>query len=193
MNEKEALSVIEQMIATARQDVKDNGFFFMLWGWLVLAGALTNYVMLVWMHSPYASLVWAILMPLGGIISFIAGMRERKEREKRVNTYLDEMMKYIVRAFVVSLFIVCVMLPFNNQNWQVFFPVLMVLYGYALYIFGGVLRFRLLNIGGMINWLLASIAFFVTYDIQLLLLALAVLCGYIIPGHTLNSRFRKDV
>jgi hypothetical protein len=47
-------------------------------------------------------------------------------------------------------------------------------------------------IGGCINWALSLLAMYTPYHQQLLLLALAVLLGYIIPGHMLKANFRKN-
>ena len=69
----------------------------------------------------------------------------------------------------------------------------MMVYGCWLYISGGALRFKPLMIGGVINWLLAAASFFVDFKMQLLLLATAVLLGYIIPGYMLKSRYQKSL
>jgi hypothetical protein len=194
MNEKQALQLIEQMIGSAKREVKDNGFFFLLWGWLVFAGALIDFALLKNIYPEWQSkhaLVWAILMPLGGIVTFIAGRREAS-KPVRVKTYIDELMNYVVKAFVISLVIVCFLMP-ATSNWPSFFPVLIILYAVWLYISGGALRFKPLIYGGLANWLFAFAAFFVSYDIQLLLLAAAVLIGYIVPGHLLQRNYNKDV
>ena len=72
------------------------------------------------------------------------------------------------------------------------YPMVMLVYGIWLFISGGALRFRPLIIGGMLNWALAIVAFFYTFDIQLIILAIAVLGGYIIPGHMLKARHNKN-
>jgi len=46
-------------------------------------------------------------------------------------------------------------------------------------------------IGGIINWALAVIGFYVGFETQLLLLAAAVMFGYIVPGYMLRSRYNK--
>jgi hypothetical protein len=191
MNEKEALLLIEDMISRTREDVKDNGFYYMLWGWLVFVAALIDYVLMVFMNNPDHAVVWGIMMPSGGVISFIAGMREAKQI--RVKTYLDESVRVLVTAFVVSLVIVCIIMPMNSNTWKAFFPTLMVIYAFGIYMFGGMLRYKPLQYGAFANWALAVAGFFSSYDIQLLLLALAVACGFIIPGHLLNRRFNRNV
>jgi hypothetical protein len=129
-------------------------------------------------------------MPLGGVITIFKSLRERNNRPP-VKTYIDELMRYAVRAFAISLFIICGIMPMS-QNWSAFYPVLLTLYAIWLYIAGGALRFKPLIRGGYANWLLAIIAFFVGYDIQLLLLATAVLVGFIVPGHQLKNTFDKQ-
>lgn len=193
MNEKDAFLIIEKMIQSAKREVKDNGFYFMFWGWLVFIAALIDYSLLMGLIpslKEFHAVTWAILMPAGGIVTAIKSSRDRKH-ESKVKTYIDELLSYAVRAFAISLFIVCGIMPMS-ENWSAFYPVLMIVYAIWLYIAGGALRFKPLIWGGYANWGLAIIAFFVQYDMQLLLLAMAVLVGYIIPGHQLKSNFDKQ-
>jgi hypothetical protein len=193
MNEKDAFHVIEQMIASAKREVKDNGFYFMFWGWLVFIAALIDYALLkglIESLTPYHAVTWAILMPAGGVVTAIKSINDRKH-ESKVKTYVDELLSYVVRAFVISLFIICLLMPMS-ENWSAFYPVLLIVYAIWLYIAGGALRFKPLIWGGYANWVLAIASFFVQYDIQLLFLACAVMVGYIIPGHRLKANYDKQ-
>jgi hypothetical protein len=190
MDENKALEIIEQMISSAKREIRDNGFYHMMWGYFVFVSALVDYFLLMMEHENHA-LVWAIMMPLGGIISIIKGKMEK--RGQRVITYVDEVLKYLGTAFVISLLIVCFVMPSTAKHWRSFYPVLMVLYAFGLYITGGILQFNTMRYGAMGVWACAIAAFFVGYDLQLLILALAVLVGFIIPGHLLNLRFRQNV
>ena len=71
------------------------------------------------------------------------------------------------------------------------YPMVLMVYGLWLFISGGAIKFKPLIIGGIINWLIGIISFFVPFDLQLLLLAAAVLLGYIIPGYMLKAKFQK--
>lgn len=187
-NEQEGLQLIHRMISTAKEELSDNGFFFLLWGWLVFIASLSHYVLLTVVHYRNHALPWAILMPLGGVISFIYGMR--LEKRAKVKTFMDEIMNYVLIAFLVSLFIVLfVMGP--SGGYSLAYPVIMLLYGIWLFVSGGALRFRPLVLGGIINWMCAIAAFFLEFEHQLLLLALAVLLGYIIPGHMLKAKYKN--
>lgn len=194
MNETQALQLIEQMIGSAKREAKDNGFYYLLWGWMVFAGAISDYLLLsgvIPAIQEQHALVWAVLMPIAGVISIIGGIRESK-KVNRVRTYVDELMRYVVWAFSISLFVVCIVMP-ATSNWPSFYPVLMLLYAIWLFISGGALRFKPLIYGGIFNWTCAFAAFFSVYSVQLLLLAAAVLVGYIIPGYLLQRNFAKHV
>ncbi|MBA3705246.1 MAG: hypothetical protein H0W84_04925 [Bacteroidetes bacterium] len=188
INEQDSLRIIHEMIASAKSGIKDNGFFYLLWGWLVLIASLTNYFLqfVIVFDKPWLS--WAILMPLGGIISMIAGAKMKKKQ--KVRTHLDDFIKFLLIAFLVCLFVTL----FFAQKFQLtFYPVVMMLYGIWLFVSGGALGFRPLIIGGIINWIFAVAALFVAFEYQLLMISAAVLLGYIIPGHILNYQFKKNV
>ncbi len=41
-NEQDSIRVITEMIENSKAKIKDNGFFYLLWGWLVLVASVTN-------------------------------------------------------------------------------------------------------------------------------------------------------
>ena len=187
-NEKESLQLIHQMISTAKNDISDNGFFYLFWGYLVLIASIANYVLLTVIKYEHHYLPWSILMPLGGVISMIYGIRQ--EKKVRVRTFVDEIMKYVLIAFIVSIFIVMFLIG-RTGNPQIAYPMILMLYGIWLFVSGGALRFKPLVAGGIINWVCALLAFFLAFEHQLIVLALAVLTGYIIPGHLLKAKFKN--
>jgi hypothetical protein len=185
---QESLRIIEQSIRSAQARIYENGFFYLLWGWLIFAASLSHYLLQFVLHVRAFWISWLILIPVGVIFSIVQGFK--RGRSVKVKTFADEVIQYLAVAFLVSLFITLFFMGRMKLNC---YPVIMLLYGIMLFVSGGVLRFRPLLFGGIINWMLALPAFFVTFDIQLLLLSAAVLLGYIIPGHLLNHQFNKSV
>jgi len=56
------------------------------------------------------------------------------------------------------------------------------------------LKFKPLQYGGILNWLLALVGFvWASTQIHLLLIAIGVVGGFIIPGHLLKSKTNKSV
>jgi hypothetical protein len=184
MSNEESLQVITSMIEAARKDMRDNGSWFLLWGWLVFIACVAHFtLMMVDYDKPW--LAW-MLMIVGGVISAFKGIKE--DRHQRVKTYIDSFMNYVLVAFLVSLFLVLL----NMQHLGLStYPMVMMVYGIWLFVSGGVLEFRPLIYGGILNWILAFVAFQFNFDFQIIILAAAVLFGYIIPGYLLRSRYVK--
>jgi hypothetical protein len=67
----------------------------------------------------------------------------------------------------------------------------MLSYGCWLFISGALLRFNALKIGGVLNWLAGAACFFLDGPDCLLVLAFAVLTGYIIPGHMIQQQYQR--
>jgi len=192
------LRLIEEMLYTAKKEVKDNGAFFLLWGWLVFIAATTEFA-LHWFSPDLKALhigssvsidmqgiCWLILMPLGGIASIF--LSRKQSREEKVKTWFDDVMKYLWIAFGVVLFIVLFTMGYDHVN---LFPIVIALYGLGLFITGGVLKFNPLIIGGIFSWVLAFASLFVADEYTNLCLASSVLIGYIIPGYMLKKQSKN--
>jgi len=109
--------------------------------------------------------------------------RIRQEKRRKSRSHAEVFLKYPLIAFVVCLMIVLVSM---NKLGLYTYPMVILVYGMWLFVSGGVIRFKPLLVGGIINWVLAIVSLSVGFSTQLLLLALAVLLGYIIPGHWLK-------
>jgi len=182
LSEKESLLLIEKMINSAKSNFKDKSFYFLFWGWLVFAAAVSEYLLLL-INNPYHYLVWPILMPMGGIIAGVYGFIQR--RKTLVKTYTDQFMSYLWTAFLISMVMVIVFM--NKVGYMSAFPIIIILYGIGTFVSGGAMKFKPLIYGGVICWIIAGISFFVSYTDQLLLLSLSLLVAYIIPGHMLKA------
>jgi len=189
MTGEESLQIISEMIAAAKTGIRDNGFFYLLWGYLVFVASITQYILCFVIPTDYNYLPWAILMPLGGIVSATYGRKIKKAR--KVKTFLDQFMGYALFAFLISLFSVLFYMG-KLQKPELAYPLIMMVYGAWLFVSGGALKFKPLIIGGCINWALSLASMFVIFQWQLLILALAVLLGYIIPGHLLKSSYQEE-
>jgi hypothetical protein len=190
LNETESLALIASMIKKTQGSLQDNGFYFLLWGWLVFVASVGQYVLLKMDFEASSQYTWAILMPLGGIISGVRGWRDGKKQ--RVKTYTEELLNYALVAFLIALIIVLVFMSMHG-GWKFSYPMIMMVYGMWLFISGGALKFKPLIIGGLINFACAIAGFYVQTIELIPLLSFAVLAGYIIPGHMLNAKYNREV
>lgn len=185
LTEQQSLKIIQEMIATSKNNLKDNSFFYLLWGWLVLIASLSHFV-LIKMQWEYAFLPWPVLMTAGGVASAFAGYRLGKNA--KVVSHVDKMMGFLWYAFMVVILIIVFMAIMNRLAWVSTYPLIISLYGLGTFVSGGVLKFRPLLIGGAACWVISVIAFFTPSEYVLLLTALSVVIAYLIPGYMLKSQ-----
>ena len=182
-----SLLLIENMISKTRQDISQKSPYFLLWGWGTMIACLGQYVLKVFFDYEHHYLVWLITIPEVLITIYLAG---RMKKSVGVRTYIADNMNTLWTGVGFS-FIVLSLL-FVKAGWMNCFPYFMLLYGLGAFVSGRILRFRAFVIGGMISWVLATIAIWLDFDHQMLLAAAAILFGYIIPGHLFrNTREKK--
>lgn len=190
-NETESLEVIHQMIQATKEDIKKGSFYYLFWGWLILAAAIGQFVwILYWPTVENSSLIWLLLMPAGVIV---ARIRRNKEMKKEgVKTYTRTFLKWFWLGFSITV----TLISFTNQMpYHQFFSVLISFYGLGLFVSGGALKFRPLQLGGVWCWVCSTIGFqlqSIHNEYILLLLGTAVLGGYIVPGYILKYSKKSE-
>ena len=183
---EESMQIITEMIETSKNNLKDNGFIWLMWGWLVTIASMFQFIsMEVGFRHGY--LAW-VLMPLGGVITIWYSIR--KSKESNVRTHVDTFMKSLWTAFGIAIVLVISMVSQHDELMVL--PLCMMLYGIGTFVSGGALKFKPLKAGGLICFFCAAIAFNVGPQYQLLLISIAVIASYIIPGYILKSEYRKS-
>ena len=132
--------------------------------------------------------VWPVIMPISGIAAGIVGHRQGKKAS--VKTYTDRLMSFVWGGMVI-----CMLLLLSQGGrfgWDIIYPTLLVLWGWALFVSGGMARFKPLMIGGALNWIFALIGFFQPFEIQLLIIAASMIVSYLIPGYLLRAKMKKN-
>ncbi len=180
----EKMDVIFTMIENSKSKLRDNAFFYLLWGWLVLIASLSNFIM-IRMEVYNSYIVWPVLMTIGGIVSVIAGSRMGKKSTHR--THIDTSMKYLWMGFIFTLFMVLGFSIAGKIPWNINYAIIISLYGMGTFVSGGVLKFKPLIIGGIACWIIAPAVLFVPPIYSYLLLALSIIVAYLIPGYLLRS------
>jgi hypothetical protein len=97
-------------------------------------------------------------------------------------------MGYLWTGIGVSFFILSFIVSSSAEGWNFSYPFFIMLYGLGTFVSGKIIKFKPLVIGGIINWCLACISVFFSFDYQLLFAAAALLTSYIIPGHLLGVK-----
>jgi len=190
----DSIRIIEQMIGRAKQEEKDSGRGWIIWGWMLFLASIVNYIMIL-IAAPNPYFVWVIFGfgSLAFVLFSIIRKRFLVKGDQGVKTYTNELVDKLGAAFFISLGI---MVFGNNATGMnltgVNFAYLLLLYGFWMYIHASAFRFNLLRAGAFVNWAGAIIIFIFHKELGkniLLVHAACVALGYIIPGHIALQRF----
>jgi hypothetical protein len=181
---EQSLHLIQSMIEKAKQDVANNSFYLLLWGWLIFIAALLNFGLMRFTSFEQPYLAWNLVW-IGAIASIIRGVKDSKKIA--VKTFVGETMKF----FGISQAILYFGLAFffyKYDLWHISFPLYILVYAVTCFFMGALMQFPLLKWTGLLCLPIMVIAVFVSFEWQLLLIALAILISYIIPGHVLYMK-----
>lgn len=194
LDEAQSLRVIKEMIKVSRNNFKNDGILFIVWGWTLLYSSLSEFikrdVLLLHRTQNLISVLGVIL----GVLAIIFSIYYIVKQRRKIQTYIGVSLRYVWFSLVVSLVLLNVILAnvLHTVNFELQHPVFMVLFAFAITVTGGILRYRMIIAGGILFAVLALSASWLDLKYQLLLEAFAWLVAFIVPGHILYSK-RKAV
>lgn len=186
-NEK-SLEIIHQMINQAKSNITDNGLHWLLWGIMLFIASVSTYLFID-MGSANIFLAWNIF---GAVTIIILVYDTFRPRKKLARTYIDDLMKMVDIAFFVSMFVIIISINVAVRPNEGFGFMLMI-FAFLMLVKGGAIRSRSLKVGAAVNWA-GAIAIFINKEFKydMLIMAAAVLIGYIIPGFLLRSQYKRS-
>ncbi len=184
---KDSLALIDQMINQARNRVTENGFLYLLWGWIILFCSVGHFAMIRFTSIRNPEIIWAAAW-VAVILQIIYMVRNKKK--ETVKTYSDTIIDYIWTSFGICMFIVSIAMS-QEHGWRHLYPMYLMLYGIPTFLSGVVMRFLPLRVGGVFCWGLSVIAIYIGPLYALLLLGAAVIAAWIIPGYLLRRKYNQ--
>lgn len=187
LTEKDSLKLITDMIAAAKGNAKQSFFHIIMWGWVISLISIAQFVMLrfsIWKETSFY--IWLAIIPFG-LVSLIYGFKEGKKQ--KVKTFIDSLYMQIWVAFAISLILVLVI---SFRNVMSITPLVLVTAGAATFLSGQVIKFKPLIWGGIAFWAWSLVAFNLQNELNLIINALAIVTGYLIPGYMLKNKLSKN-
>jgi hypothetical protein len=203
------------MISSAKNNLqRGTGKIFLLWGYLVVLVSLLNLLLLLMLpaHDRYfAYCAWCI-MPLG--LFFHYRLIRKLNDTSGLTTYTEQILGYVWTAFSISvvtivLSMILASIPGLGEadsmsnllywfHWIFLIPVMLILYGFALFVSGRAYRFMPMVLGSMVCWAMSFLLLLLLrhdriLELQLVALIVSVLAGYVIPGHMLRNKENSHV
>ena len=186
-NPVESIKLIDDMIQAAKCNIKDGSFYFLLWGWIVMAGSLGHYILLKFTNYEHPYIAWSVIF-VGVILSMIHGFMYNKKA--KVTSHIEKVYILVWYSFLISYFIILFFM--SKINYQIT-PIIFLISANATFLSGIILKFKPLVFGGIFMWIAAIITFFLSPENQLLSIPIIVVFGYLIPGYILKYKEDKDV
>ena len=189
MTGEESLKIIQQMIEVAKDEQNDRGDGWLIWGWILFSVSVLSAIFMKTGLGQYIGTAWTAALVVGLAIYFLGHLVVKKKKELS-KTYVKDILDRIGTGFFISLFVLVAASFLTNSISA--FGYYYVLYAFWMFIYGSVLKFRPLIYGAVINWI-AAISIFMIKDFFFIMVisAVAILLGYIIPGYLLRADYNK--
>lgn len=187
---EESWRLIQDMIQVAKEDHRETGIGWLLWGWLLFTASVLSVVFCYLNIRSYISYAWVSVLVLGGILFVFVRLQRKKQQV--VKTYVQELLQKFALGFFISIIIIVATTNMIDAGFA--FGYFYVLYAFWLFIHGSAIRFRPQLVGAAINWA-AAIAIFLIKDFKydMMVSAVAILGGYLVPGYMLRAKYRKTI
>jgi len=189
---QQSLQLIESMINRAKDKYAEDGFMYLVWGWLVFGGSLMQFLLLHTFHYPKHYLVWLITIP--AFIYQFFYMRKKYEHPKVV-TYTNSIIGYVWITFAVVMLLLGFLVGFltTGEYYTHIIHILLAVYGMPVFLTGVIVRFKPLIYGGIACWVFCIASTFVkVYDYQFLFIPASMLIAWIIPGYLLRAKYKSQ-
>ena len=184
-NEKQSLELITGMINKAKNNFSESGMLYLVWGIAILLCSLMQFILGSLMGYKNVYYVWFLTGP---VYIYQAIFLYKKKKKETVKTYTDEIIGYVWICFIVCFFIMIFILLYTRK-FELIYSAILVLYAIPTFLSGAILKVKSLLIGGICCWALACISLFVPFNYHLLLISMAVLIAWIIPGIYLRNKY----
>jgi hypothetical protein len=189
-DENQSIHLIREMIQVSQRKLRNDGILFILWGWIMFFNYLTMFllrkIVIPFLWNKILNYLVSAIIAAGLIFTVYYIYRQRK----KVQTYIGISLRYVwVSVFVCMVLIN--LIQFNVLN-KIYFelqhPIFMVIIAFAVVVTGGILRYKMIIIGGLVYGLLAYISSYVELPTQLLIDAIAWMIAFSVPGHLLYAK-----
>lgn len=187
---EDSLTIINKAIVNYKVNYRESAKVFLLFGWLLAVASFSNFIALRVLNAKeayssmglYSFVIWGTFATVGLIALFFLVHKEKKHKKvySYIDSYVNSLWWVTLIAFFTAAFI-CMKLGLNPP------PVMLLIAGIATATTGFIIKFRPLIIGGMAFFVFSIATVFVPNEYSALLVCIAIICGYLIPGYMLKS------
>lgn len=178
---QESLLLITQAIGQARQNIRENSFCFLLWGWLIATASFSTWLIHQYASFSFYFLPFPLLSAIGIITTFSYYRKKRMQTSlSYISDFLGKMWMVLAISFVIVVFI-------SVSKHTVPFTYTLLIAGIGTLASGLTMKFKPLILGGILFFAAALVSVYMKDDYKVLLQGVAVVVSYLVPGYLLKS------
>lgn len=193
MSDNDMLRTLKTAIATSKRSLYEDGILLILWGATFAVGFFLHYYksnhLVVWWERNILDIlnVLAAILLIGFTIYYIF-LRKPKQR-----TYTAISTRFVWVGIIIAhnLNVIVTKSLLQEVDFALIHPLQMVLLGFALFVTGGIYRYKLLSASGVVMWLAAILAARIDLADQFLVRAIANFVCFVIPGVLMYLQSKK--
>jgi len=181
LSPQESLRLITEAIIRTKENIKENSFPFLLWGWLIAGASVLFFILQHYISFQYYFLPFPVLAAFGVAVTV------RYYRDRVANSTVSYLSAFLYKMWMVLglSFFVVVFISVSQHN--VPFTYTLIIAAVGTLTSGLVLEFRPLILGGIIFFAAAIASVYTADEYKVLLQGVSMILGYLIPGYLLKS------
>ena len=197
LNHEESLSLINEMILRTQNNVKKGqGNILIFIGYLTTVLALIHsFIWLVFKQPGAGSFVWILMIPAYIVINYF---ERRTNREKRIKTHIDKInatlwLGYSISVFIFLSTIFTISIKFEIESVLLLCtPVILIMVGMAQFSTACIYRSKMWYAIATLFWTSAIACIFINVKMHLIIFAICMILGYVVPGYLLNYKAKQN-
>jgi hypothetical protein len=188
---QESLEIIGRFILNYKKNFKESSFYFLLWGWLVLFASVSHFLILTALLNMKDYGKIGIFSIVNWIAFTVAGMVIQSFHFRRTaghevtRSHIDHFIRSLWQVSAIAIVLIIVLCMKTHNYYPS--PFILTVVGLSTLVTGITIKFRPLIFGGIVFFVLAVIGSFFNNEYQLLINALAITLGYLVPGYMLRA------
>lgn len=187
---------MQTAIATSKRTLMNDGILLICWGLAFSIGNFWRYyksvVLTVWWMRNFMKILQIALGT--GAIAFTGYFIFFRKRKVTTFTAISTRFVWIGVIIAHNMIVLITKNILSEVNFTLLQPLQMVLIGFALFITGGIYRYYLLTICGIVMWIAAVLSANYDLNIQFLIRGIAEIICFVVPGILMyNNRKRHQV
>jgi hypothetical protein len=186
LSEKESLQLITEMIGKAKGSYHSKGTSAIMWGIVIFFCSIFDFCQMQFRFHIGFSIWWLMFLVL--VPQFY--MLFKYGAKKNFVSYEEKTMRYVWWAFGATILMLMFFNSYHRPSHSE--SLFLMLFGLPTFITGGMFRFKPMIFGGMICWVLFAVSLYTDLKVNLLLMALAALSAWLIPGIILRNKCKRE-